>query len=67
MLAEIVWDMETLFVAGGCTVAIVGTVAHFWAQVERAKSDNELKRRLVEQGKSAEEIERIISAKSPKD
>jgi hypothetical protein len=67
MLADIVWDMQTLSVAGGVAFMIVIVVARSWAQIERAKSDNELKRRLVEQGKSAEEIERIIAAKSPKD
>ena len=66
MLAEIVWNRDTLTTVGTYSIPIIAVVATFWSQVERRKSDNELKRSMVERGMSAEDIERIISAKTGK-
>ena len=66
MLAEIVWDQNTLAVVGVFSVPIVAIIATFWSQVERAKSENELKRTMIERGMSADEIERVIAAKPGK-
>jgi ABC-type bacteriocin/lantibiotic exporter with double-glycine peptidase domain len=67
MLADIVWNQNTLAVVCVFAVPIVGIIATFWSQVERRKSDNELKRSMVERGMSADEIERVIAAKVYKD
>ena len=63
MLAEIVWNQNTLAVAGVFGVPISAILGTCWAQVQRHKSDNALKRIMVERGMSPEEIERVLSAK----
>jgi ABC-type bacteriocin/lantibiotic exporter with double-glycine peptidase domain len=67
MLAEIVWNQNTLAVVCVFAVPIVAIVAGVWAKVEARKSDNDLKRSMVERGMSADEIERILAAKASKD
>jgi ABC-type bacteriocin/lantibiotic exporter with double-glycine peptidase domain len=66
MLAEIVWNQNTIAVVCVFAVPIVAIIAGCWSRVERAKSDNELKRSMVERGMSADEIERILAAKASK-
>jgi ABC-type bacteriocin/lantibiotic exporter with double-glycine peptidase domain len=63
MLAEIVWNQNTLTILCVFAVPIIAIIAVFWSQVECRKSDNELKRSMVERGMSADEIERILAAK----
>ena len=63
MLAEIIWNQATLAIAGFFGVPISAILGTFWAQVQRHKSDNALKRTMVERGMSPEEIERVLSAK----
>jgi hypothetical protein len=65
MLADIVWNEDTLAIIGVFSVPIVSVIAVFWAQVEKRRSDNELKLRMVERGMSAADIERVIVAKAP--
>lgn len=68
MLAEIIWDKRTLGVVFGCSIPIVFILATAWYTVERMKSTNALKRKMVECGMSADEIERVINAGGePKD
>jgi ABC-type bacteriocin/lantibiotic exporter with double-glycine peptidase domain len=67
MIADIVWNQNTLTVVGVFAVPIVTVVSAFWYKIERVKSDNELKRKMIDQGKSVEEIERVMAAKSRKD
>jgi len=64
MLAEIIWNEKTIGIVMGCAIPIVALVGGFWYRLERAKSNNELKRRMVERGMSAEEIERVMAARS---
>lgn len=45
---------------------LVGIIGVFWYGIEKVKSDNNLKRRLVECGMSVEEIERVLKAGSKK-
>jgi ABC-type bacteriocin/lantibiotic exporter with double-glycine peptidase domain len=66
MLADIVWNEDTLAVVCVFAVPITAIVGTFWYMIERVKSDNELKRTMILQGKSVEEIERVIAAKSGK-
>ncbi|HUB24421.1 MAG TPA: hypothetical protein VL992_03250 [Tepidisphaeraceae bacterium] len=65
MLADIVWNRDTIAVVAVFSIPIVSIIAGIWSQVEKHRSDNELKLRMVERGMSAEEIERIMAAKSP--
>ena len=62
MLAEILWDSKALAVVMGCAIPIVAIAGGIWYQLERSKSDNELKRRMIERGMSVEEIERVMAA-----
>ncbi len=67
MLAEIVWDKETLAIAFGCSIPIIAIVASSWASIEKTKSNNALKRDMIGRGMSVEEIERVLSSKPAKD
>ena len=64
MLAEIEWNIQTIAVVMGCAIPIVAIIGGIWHRVEHIKSDNELKRRMVERGMSAEEIERVMASGS---
>ena len=66
MLAEIIWNQNTIAVVMVFTVPIVSIVATFWYMIEKTRSDNELKRSMVERGMPVDEIERVIAAKSDK-
>ena len=63
MLADIIWDQNTIAVIGVFSIPIVAIIATFWYMLERSRSDNELKRDMIERGMSADEIERVIAAK----
>ena len=56
--------LGVILIFGVPTFAII---AHFWYQAQKLRSDNELKRTMVERGMSAEEIERVIAAGSETD
>ncbi len=62
MLAEIAWNEGTIAVAGAFVIPIVAIIATFWYKIARVTSMNELKRRMVQRGMSADEIERVLSA-----
>jgi len=66
MLADIVWNQNTLTVLGTFAVPIVTIISVFWYKIERVKSENQLKQTMLQQGKSVEEIERVMAARSPK-
>jgi hypothetical protein len=44
--------------------SVVGTVAHYLTKAQRDRLDAELKMQMLERGMSADEIERVLSAKS---
>jgi hypothetical protein len=66
MLANIDWNENTLGVVMGCAIPIVAIVASFWFKIERTRSDNDLKRSMIDRGMSVEEIERVLSMRTPK-
>ena len=41
---------------------ILAVIAYYWYSIEKFKSDNDLKRRMVEAGLSVDEIERVLNA-----
>ncbi len=43
-------------------VPIVAIGGYFWYKASKRRSDNELKRTMIEKGMSAEEIERVLKA-----
>lgn len=62
MLADIVWDQNTLSVVFGCAIPIVTVVAFFWYKVAKVRSHSAIKRRMIERGMSVDEIERVLNA-----
>jgi hypothetical protein len=67
MLADIVWDQNSIAVVGAFAVPIAVILGGFWFKIERIRSDNQLKRSMIERGMSADEIERVIAAKPVKE
>ena len=47
-------------------VPIVAIGGYFWCSTAKKRSDNELKRTMIDKGMSAEEIERVLNAGSKK-
>ena len=66
LLAEIVWDKQTLAVVFGCSIPIIAIIAGSWFSIEKMKSNNALKRDMIGRGMSAEEIQAVLSAEAPK-
>lgn len=48
-------------------VPIVAVVGYYWYKIEKVKSDNNLKQRMLDSGLSVEEIERVLNAGYSKD
>jgi len=67
MFSEIVWDAGTITMAGAFAIPLAAIIGGTWYKLEKAKSDNRLKQRMVERGMSAEEIERVLAAKGAKE
>ncbi len=77
MLAGLPWrdlfEMPQIAIIMGCLVGllipIAGIIAFYWYKAHKVRSENELKRTMVDRGLSADEIERIIAAqgKDPDD
>ncbi len=66
MMASSFWEsifrLPQLPIIMGCLIPIVAIVGNFWYKAHKHKNDHDLKRRMLERGMSAEEIERVISA-----
>jgi hypothetical protein len=67
ILSEIQWTSDTIMITLIFALPIVSVVAGVWYKVSKAQSDNELKRSMVERGMSADEIQRVLNARTPKD
>ncbi len=59
--------MPQIAVIMGCLIPIVGIGFSAWYKAQKVQSDNKLKRAMVERGMSAEEIERIMAARTEDD
>ena len=66
---HVIFGMPQIAVIMGCLIPIVSVIGGYWYKVQKVRSENELKRTLVERGLSVDEIERIITAqaKEPND
>jgi len=66
MLLAQVWhtmfQMPQVAVIMGCLIPVVAIISSFWYKGQKARSENNLKRAMVERGMSVEEIERVLSA-----
>lgn len=63
MLAEIIWDADALRAVMGMSIPLVTLIGYYWMKVQRTRSQDDLKRSMVERGMSVEEIERVIAAR----
>ncbi len=59
---ESIFRIPQLPIIMGCLIPISAILGNFWYKAQKNKQDNDLKRRMLERGMSAEEIERVISA-----
>lgn len=64
MLAAIEWNTATLAIAMSLTIPIVAILSSAWYKIERTRSENGLKRSMIERGMSVDEIERVLRARS---
>ena len=66
---QVIFGMPQIAIIMGCLIPIVGVIASAWYKAQKVRSDNQLKRTLVDRGVSADDIERIITAqaKDPSD
>lgn len=51
----------------GCLIPIVGIISGYWYKAQKVRAEHDLKRMLAERGMSADEIERIVAARSSGD
>ena len=58
------WLFVTLATIIGCLIPITAIVTEHQRKARQAELDNELKRDLVAQGRSAEEIQAVLDARS---
>ena len=63
LVAEIIWNSGTIMMALIFGLPIVSVLGGMWFKLNKVRSDNELKRTMVERGMSADEIERVINAR----
>jgi len=66
MLGEIIWNEKSLAVLMVFSVPIVAIIAGAWVGIERMRSQNDLKRSMVERGMSVEEMERVLAMRTTK-
>ncbi len=57
---------SVIFVICVFAVPVTAIIAHFWHASIKVRSENELKRTMIEQGRSPDEIERVLGMKSGK-
>jgi hypothetical protein len=67
ILSEIEWTSDTIAITLIFALPIVSVVAGVWYKLSKAQSDNELKRSMIQRGMSADEIQRVLNARSSKD
>ena len=59
---ETLFDMPQIAIVMGCLIPISGILGGCWYKAQRVRSENDLKRTLVDRGLTADEIERIMAA-----
>ena len=59
---QVIFGMPQIAVIMGCLIPIVSVIGGYWYKAQKARSENELKRTLVDRGLSVDEIERIMDA-----
>jgi len=57
-------SIPNLAIILGCSIGVIGVLGYYVADVIKTRSLNQLKRQMLEQGLSPEEIERVLRAGS---
>lgn len=74
ILGEGAWDAlmnnpGSVTMVAGCAMIVlivaIGTITRYWYLVAKARADADLKHDMLQRGMSADEIERILQARSP--
>jgi hypothetical protein len=63
-MAELLQNGMFIFWGAITLMVLVPSLAHYWWQSRKAEMDNALKREMIQRGMSADEIERVLKAKS---
>lgn len=64
LLAAFEWNAQTLSVIGVFSIPLAGILGGIWFNLNKIRSDNELKQSMVARGMSVDEIERVMAARS---
>jgi hypothetical protein len=64
MCAEIQWTTQTVTMLCVFAVPITAIVINGWQKIEKSRADSELKRNMIQRGMTADEIERVLNARS---
>ena len=59
---EMALQIPQIAIIMGCLVPISAILGSCWYKAHKVRSENHLKRTMVERGMSADEIERVIAA-----
>lgn len=62
MWEKIFSNTANIVVILAMSIPIIAVVGYYWSEVLKNRSNNELKRSMLERGMSAQEIEQVISA-----
>lgn len=62
MWDKIIQNPESIGLIMVFSIPIVAIVAYYWHEVVKSRSDNEVKKSMLERGMSVEEIERVMNA-----
>ncbi|MCK4341247.1 MAG: hypothetical protein KAY37_05925 [Phycisphaerae bacterium] len=71
MLADSIWhslfQVPQLPIFMSLLIPVVAIIGFYLYKTQKVRSENELKRKMVERGMSVEEIERVIAASTKRD
>jgi NADH:ubiquinone oxidoreductase subunit 3 (subunit A) len=62
MWEKIFSNTGNIVVVMAMSIPIIAVVGYYWSEVLKNRSNNELKRSMLERGMSAQEIEQVINA-----
>jgi hypothetical protein len=66
MLTEVINNGHFVFWSAIVLMAVVPSLAYFWASIRKAEIEANLKRDMIARGMSAEDIQRVLEASGGK-
>ncbi|HEY3244632.1 MAG TPA: hypothetical protein VGM03_14925 [Phycisphaerae bacterium] len=61
-LTEIIWNENTIAIVCVFSVPLAAILGTMWYKATKVRSENDLKRSMVERGMSAQDIERVMQS-----